>query len=85
MFKSSNTQVKVESPSSTCPVCGLVIYPPKRKANDPYRVKKPWTILVYLSGSQLVVTGDRWAAGRKGKNNDTCKNNKITQNIIMHG
>jgi len=42
-------------------------------------------MLVYLSGSQPVVTGDRWAAGRKGKNNDTYKNNKITQNVIMHG
>lgn len=29
VFKSSNAQVKAESASSTCPVCGLVIYQPK--------------------------------------------------------
>ncbi len=62
VFKSSNAQVKVESASSTCHVCGLVIYQPTRKANDPCKaLDKNKNILVYISGSQMVVfTGLFW-------------------------
>ncbi|KAL1262767.1 hypothetical protein QQF64_005506 [Cirrhinus molitorella] len=54
VFYSSNAQAKVESASSTCPLCGLVIYHPKRKANDPFKAldnakKTYWFISVLIA------------------------------------
>ncbi len=50
VFKSSNAQVKVESASSTCPVCGFISL--KEKQMIPCKAlnnnKKHWLLLVVL-------------------------------------